>query len=530
MLGGSSGMNFCAILYPSCADFEAWTELGNNGWNSSDMESSFRKFQTHYPPDDEELAKRMRLEDCVDKDLDRSDGPLPITYLKGYGRVHQAWVDGFAELGFDTPGDPIHGKKSGAFTNPVSVDPVTHARGYSASAYYNSHVAARPNLRILTNTQVQRVILEEGDDGIFVAKGVEILADDGKITTIRVHEAGEVILSAGVVKSPQLLELSGVGNDELLRRHGIPVLVSNPRVGENLQDHPLSSVSFEVYDEQDSVDIMREEKNRVSAFQQYMSSGDGPLSGAHLSFAYLPLVGPDGRVQGTQIQDMITRQGDVQNGPEQLQNRILESLLMNEKEASGEYMLLPMQLNTNAAGQTTMSTLFTPRTAGNYITIVAMLNRPFSRGSVHIKSANPQDDPEIDPRYMSNPLDLQLLALHTQYLDTIVASAPMSTVLRENGRRIPEPCNLADIDTAKEAVVERCFTAFHPCGTCAMMPKQHGGVVSDRLAVYGTRGLRVVDASVFPMIPVGNIQATVYACAERAADIIKEDWRRGTKD
>lgn len=186
-------------------------------------------------------------------------------------------------------------------------------------------------------------------------------------------------------------------------------------------------------------------------------------------------------------------------------------------------MLLPMQLNTNSLGSTDMLDIFNPKSPGNYITIIAMLNRPFSRGSVHIVSSDPKANPELDPAYLADPIDLEVLARHTQFFEKIVQSAPMRKVLADPPRRIPENCDLYDLEQAKKVTKERCFTTFHPSGTCAMMPKEHGGVVSDKLVVHGTRNLRVVDASIFPMIPVGNIQALVYAVAERAANIIKHD-------
>lgn len=146
---------------------------------------------------------------------------------------------------------PIHGKKLGAFTNPVSIDPKSQTREYSANAYYNDTVAARPNLRVLTESVVKRVVLEISNVGVSVATGVEIMTKDGEFITVGLREGGEVILSAGALKSLQLLELSGVGDENLLRRHNICVIVPNTNVGENLQDHPHSSMSFEVSDEQD---------------------------------------------------------------------------------------------------------------------------------------------------------------------------------------------------------------------------------------------------------------------------------------
>lgn len=160
---------------------------------------------------------------------------------------------------------------------------------------------------------------------------------------------------------------------------------------------------------------------------------------------------------------------------------------------------------------------------GNYTSIVAVLNHPLSRGVVHINSPNPKDQPTIDPRYFSHPLDLELHGRHTQWLETIAATKPMALLLKKDGRRIHAEKPVHSLEDAKRVVEETFISHYHVTGTCSMLPKELGGVVNERLLVYDVSNLRVVDASIFPMIPRGNIQASVYAVAERAADIIKED-------
>ncbi|KAL2008049.1 hypothetical protein VTN00DRAFT_8031 [Thermoascus crustaceus] len=155
-----------------------------------------------------------------------------------------------------------------------------------------------------------------------------------------------------------------------------------------------------------------------------------------------------------------------------------------------------------------MGELLTPSFPDNYISALALSDHPFSCGSVHIRSADPLEKPIFDPNYLSRPIDLENPRRHTQYLD-----------------RIPDPegADVTDLESAKKIVKNRLLSCFHPAGTCAMMPEELGGVVNNRLIVHGTKNLRVVDASIFPMEPHGNIQATVYAVAEKAADMIKQD-------
>jgi choline dehydrogenase-like flavoprotein len=162
----------------------------------------------------------------------------------------------------------------------------------------------------------------------------------------------------------------------------------------------------------------------------------------------------------------------------------------------------------------------------NYITIMTIINQPFSRGSIHITSADVHAHPEWDPKYNSNPLDMELLARAVQFVERIVEpSTPFGGVLKSGGKRQPA-LKADDLETAREIVRQRQISVFHVTSSCAMLPRGQGGVVDERLRVYGTKKLRVVDASVIPIEPVGNIQSVVYAVAERAADFIKEDRKK----
>ena len=143
--------------------------------------------------------------------------------------------------------------------------------------------------------------------------------------------------------------------------------------------------------------------------------------------------------------------------------------------------------------------------------------------SVHIRDGNLGSTPIIDPRYLSHPLDLELLGRGMQFLEPLVQTSAFAPLLRSD-HRIPSQADLKDLKHAKELSKERLWTTYHPTSTCAMKPRKAGGVVDDRLVVHGTKNVRVIDASIFPMITLGNIQATVYAVAERGSDLIKGDW------
>lgn len=158
---------------------------------------------------------------------------------------------------------------------------------------------------------------------------------------------------------------------------------------------------------------------------------------------------------------------------------------------------------------------------GSYVTLGTNMCYPFSRGNVHISSTDSSADPVIDPNYLSNELDMELLARQVFWLQTLGDCAPLRDLFVRQGRRNHESAYFRDLEDAKKYVRETAATEYHPCRTCAMLPKDQGGVVSTSLMVYGTQNLRVVDSSMMPMMTSSNLQPTVYAVAERAVDIIK---------
>lgn len=179
-----------------------------------------------------------------------------------------------------------------------------------------------------------------------------------------------------------------------------------------------------------------------------------------------------------------------------------------------------------------LSKLFQHDDPGNFLGIGTANTHPFSRGTVHIASSDSEDKPTIDPRYLSHPLDLEILAHGLLFTQTVMETKPLADVLKNSpdgvGKKIQPSFKIEsrlDFQRAKELVKEAAISSWHPIGTCSMLPKEDGGVVNERLRVYGVKGLRVVDASVMPLHVRGNIASAVYAIAERASDLIKEDWR-----
>ncbi|KAL2011271.1 hypothetical protein VTN00DRAFT_3989 [Thermoascus crustaceus] len=159
----------------------------------------------------------------------------------------------------------------------------------------------------------------------------------------------------------------------------------------------------------------------------------------------------------------------------------------------------------------------------NFVSLGISLLHPLSRGSVHIASADATQPPIIDPKYLSNELDVEFMSRHLRFMETIAESQPLASFIKPGGKRNHEMAHVKDLEAAKDYVRTTTISNNHPACSCPMMPRDKGGVVDAQLLVYGTANLRIVDASVMPLIPRGNIQSSVYAVAERAADLIKED-------
>ncbi|MCJ1356971.1 MAG: hypothetical protein MMC33_006967 [Icmadophila ericetorum] len=519
VLGGCSAINIGMMTYPSRFGMDGWAELGNPSWNFDSLAPYYRKFHTFISPS-KETREQLGL-DYLDDKTQGMSGPVQVSYGEEIDPLSKAWPATFQNLNLKMRSDPLTGETIGAQSNPAAVDPKTKTRSYAASAYYSLEIAKRPNLRVLTEAQAEKILLEKRG-GIVSAKGVQFTTRSGDIRYI--YARNEVILSAGVIKSPQLLEVSGIGSARLLQSHCIKVMIDNPYVGENLQDHVAAHLSLEMADGLMSVDMLREPGIMDAIMSLYINSKSGPLAQGTFSSAFTPMMDFLDISRKAELVRMLDEiLGNVKNGSHPAltkQHSLIKNILLRENDSSSQYFAAPFQLNSHE-GPDPQEHL-KPTTPGNYLTIFVALSHPFSRGSVHINSADPNVAPTIDPKYFSHPLDIEILARHVQFFETIAKTEPFSTLLKPNGRRIPVDTHVEDLATAKE-LSKLLISNYHPTGTCAMMPRDMGGVVNERLIVHGTTNLRVVDASIMPMIPRGNIQSSVYAIAERAADIIKQD-------
>ncbi|KAK9796542.1 putative Glucose-methanol-choline oxidoreductase N-terminal domain-containing protein [Seiridium cardinale] len=516
-LGGSSALNIMMFLYPSRANLDAWGELGNEGWSYDALEPYFLKSATAHPPGSD--AKRVTGLDHYHDDTLSGDGPIHVSFGEGYTPgMNGAWMETFSNLGLKTTADPRTGKAIGAFQNPASIDPHTKTRSYAVNAYLSPDVKNRSNLVIITDTVVKKILMEKRGDNV-VATGVSVRTTEGD-EEIKVRT--EVILAAGAFQSPQILELSGIGDRKLLERHNIPVIIENSHVGEHLQDHAIVCQSFEVNEGVPTGDVLRD-PNILGALVELYSKNDGagPMGQSTVSCAYAPVADNKGVLPAEARETLLKAHSSPLGTLSSKEVDLLKEIVRTPDEPTVTYVLFPFQTNITDV-PAAMSDIIIPRRPENYITVITVLNHPFSRGSVHITSGDVNVKPEWEPNFMSHPLDLELLARNVQYVEKIVATDPFKAVFKSGGLRHPNIVG-DTLEKAKEIVRQAQISMFHVSGSCSMRPRDQGGVVNERLLVHGTKNIRIVDASIFPLEPLGNIQSTVYAVAERAADLIKED-------
>lgn len=247
--------------------------------------------------------------------------------------------------------------------------------------------------------------------------------------------------------------------------------------------------------------------------KEYEEHRTGALSeGAAYSFAHWPLQLFDTTAEEADLQRVLDEYRQADDPKYQLHHDFVRRMILDQEEASATVFMTRMQRYTTAGSAA----------PGNYMTLVAMLSHPFSRGSSHIRVANPYEDPIIDCNYLAHPLDAEILARHALQLEKLLEQPTYTPIIKPGGNRLPAEFNHAPRTPAevKEAIRKYGATNYHPCGTCAMARAGLGGVVNGELRVWGTSNLRICDASVFPIIARGNILSTVYAVAESGAEMI----------
>lgn len=525
LLGGSSGINLNVWTHASQRDIDDWGELGNEGWSWAEIFPYFAKSEKYFPPSAAAIAQYGLSE--IDPSLHGQKGPVKNSFPTFYGDFQSTWDPTYKNLSITLNGDPKDGLALGPYENLANFDPATATRSFAATAYHVPN-AERPNLRVLTDALVNQVHFasRQSKRQPLTATGLSFTVDGKKYVA---NARREVILSAGTFQSPQLLELSGIGSKIILRTLGITVLKDNPNVGQNLQDHLIIPLGFQAAAGELTQESLRDPNLLAAVVAQYAQNKTGPLATIG-PVALLSLSQILGSLPGQPIstQDIARHrfEADPNCPPGELkQHNLTFRKLLDSNEATGQVLTLAGGVSPrfSAHSAQVFGAVDPAISPDHYFSLFGVLEHPFSRGSVHITCADPAVLPAVDPNYFSHPLDLAVSAAIALHLQTLASTEPLAAKLAGHGTVLQPGYESFTPVNAAHQVKKTFLTSFHPLGTCAMLPAARGGVVGPRLKVYGTTNLRVVDASVFPLMVRSNLQTLVYAVAERAAEWIQED-------
>ncbi len=450
-LGGSSLINGMLYLRGHAQDYEGWQALGNPGWSWSDVLPYFQRA----------MGTRQTTTG------DDQDGPLWVSELPR-DPLSDAFIAAAGQCGIAPIEDFNGGDNTGAAYFRMNT---RHGQRMSTERAYLRRAMQRPNLQVISGAQITRILMQGHR-----AHGVAWVQNGQNHQLQAKHE---VVLCAGAIQSPQLLQLSGIGPAELLQQHQISPAIDLPGVGENLQDHLQVRPSFRCQGVETLNDVANSRWRSARDFLRYQLTRTGPLAtGVYRAGAFLSL---DNAAQ--------THWPNVQ---------IHFGLVSFDR---------PHQPPHPFPG----------------ITLSACILRPESRGRIQICSADPLASPAIQANYLSAESDQRLAVKMVRKMREIASQGPLSrTILQEH-----EPGASCQSDAQiLNWVRRRAGSIFHPVGTCAMGPATDPmAVVDARLRVHGVQGLRVVDGSVMPRIVSGNTNAPIIMVAEKAADLIREDLR-----
>ncbi|MDB5616134.1 GMC family oxidoreductase N-terminal domain-containing protein [Tardiphaga sp.] len=452
VIGGSSAINAMISMRGQAADYDHWRQLGLAGWGWDDVLPAFRKLEDHFLGESEHHG---------------TGGGWRIEAPRLSWRVLDAIGDAAAEMGIRRTDDFNTGDNEG-----IGYFHVNQKRGrrWSSARGFLKPVLKRPNLRLETKVMVDRLIIENGR-----AVGVRFMRD-GEVMEARTK--GEVILCAGAIGSPHLLQRSGIGPADWLAEAGIDVALDRPGVGRNLQDHLQQRAIYKV-------------------------SGVRTLNETYYSLLRRGLMGLDYAFR---------RRGPLTMAPSQL--GIFTRSDPHHERANIQFHVQPLSLDKFGD----------PLHRFPAVTVSACNLQPTSRGTVRARSGKPDEAPSIAPHYLSTDEDRQVAADAIRTTRRLMQQKALAKYHPEE--YLPGPSVGDDAESLAKAAGDIGTTIFHPVGTAKMgTASDPMAVVDERLRFYGIAGLRVVDASVMPTITSGNTNTPTAMIAEKGAAMIITDSR-----
>jgi choline dehydrogenase len=455
VLGGCSSINAMIYMRGQRYDYDHWASLGLRGWSWDDVLPVFKRSEDYEHGADE---------------FHGAGGELRVEERRVSWEILDAWRDAAAECGIPKVAEFNRGDN---FGNAYFQMNQRRGRRWSATKAYLRPVLGRANLTVRTGALVERVLIE-ARDGRLVANGVSVRFGDGAAGTV-VRARREVLLAAGAIGSPQILQLSGIGPGALLSEQGIRVARDMPGVGSNLHDH-LQIRS--IYSVENTVTLNRRARKWM---------GRAAMGIEYLLFHTGPLTMPPSQLGAFARSDPA------------------------QPAANIEWHVQPLSLDKFGE----------PLHAFDAITPAVCNLQPTSRGHVRIKGADPSAHPAITLNYLATDEDLAVAVAGLRFTRRIMAAKALARFAPHE--RLPDPKHQSDAELQR-AARDLGTTIFHPVGTCRM-GRDALAVVDDRLRVHGVDALRVIDASVMPRIVSGNTNAPTVMIAEQGASFILDPRR-----
>jgi choline dehydrogenase len=448
-LGGSSSVNGTLFVRGDHSHYDDWAAMGAEGWSFDDVLPYFKKLE-HFPDGD----PRWR----------GTGGPISVERLNARPPVTRAFINACGEAGMPENTDYNAADCEGASILQYNTK---FGRRQSAAVGYLRPARGRGNLKVVTDALVSRVdVSGNRADGVtYMLGGVEHKA----------RAEREVIVSAGTIATPQILELSGIGNPEILRRHGIEPRVALRGVGENLIDHLQTRVSFEAKNTAGLNEIVSSRWFKMWVGMQFLFFGKGLMTTPLATAQTLARSRPDSPRPDVKLQ--------------------LHHFSGKDRMAYSKDLGIDPHPG---------------------LTFGVVQLAPMSRGRLHIADASPDKPPAIEPNQLSHPEDVHVLTEGLRLARRVAAQPGLSNFIVKELR--PGPKALSN-EELLDYIRDSGQTSYHPVGTCRMGTDEMS-VVDPQLRVHGIERLRVVDASVMPTMPASNTNAPTLMIGEKAADMI----------